>query len=268
MSNQVCSNGYSSSVRTAGLRFICGVVACAMLITFGDVMAQSSGGSGGSGKKIVEMQCIKCHGTGEYGSPKIGDRAAWIPRMKYGVDALVLSAIRGHGGMPARGGMAALTDPEVREAVIYMFSQGIVTVTGPAPAPVVATGPNYKIVDGMDIYLGVATAESIREHHVKGDPERSMHKGVPGRKDSYHVNITLLDRKTKAAIADALVEVKVADPVMGGETKTLELMAFNHAISYGNYFRMPGKDPYTITVHIRRPGISRVIETRFDYRHH
>lgn len=262
MSNQVCSNGYSSSVRKTGSLFIWGVLACAMSITFGDVMAQSNGGSG---KKIVEMQCIKCHGTGELGAPKIGDRAAWIPRMKYGVDALVLSAIRGHGGMPARGGMAALTDPEVREAVIYMFSQGIVTVTG--PAPVAATGPNYKIVDGMDIYLGVATAESIREQHAKGYPERSMHKGVPGRKDSYHVNITLLDRKTKAAIADALVEVTVADPVMGGETKTLELMAFNHAISYGNYFRMPGKDSHTITVHIRRPGISRVIETRFDYRH-
>lgn len=262
MSNQVCSNGYSSSVRKTGSLFIWGVLACAMSITFGDVMAQSNGGSG---KKIVEMQCIKCHGTGELGAPKIGDRAAWIPRMKYGIDALVLSAIRGHGGMPARGGMAALTDPEVREAVIYMFSQGIVTVTG--PAPVAATGPNYKIVDGMDIYLGVATAESIREQHAKGYPERSMHKGVPGRKDSYHVNITLLDRKTKAAIADALVEVTVADPVMGGETKTLELMAFNHAISYGNYFRMPGKDSHTITVHIRRPGISRVIETRFDYRH-
>ena len=67
MSSQVCSNGYSSSVRTAGLRFICGVVACAMQITPGDVMAQSSGDVG---KKIVEMQCIKCHGTGEYGAPQ------------------------------------------------------------------------------------------------------------------------------------------------------------------------------------------------------
>lgn len=265
MNSQACINGYESSIGKAGRLFIWGILACALPGTYGDVMAQSNGDSG---KRIVEMQCIKCHGTGELGSPKIGDRTAWTPRMKYGVDPLVLSAIRGHGNMPARGGMASLTDPEIREAIIYMFSQGIVTVTGPAPAPVAATGPNYRSVDGMDIYLGVATAESIREQNVKGDPERSMHKDVPRRKDNYHVNITLLDRKTKAAIADALVEVKVADPVMGGETKTLELMAFNHAISYGNYFRMPGKGTYTVTVMIRRPGISRAIETRFDYRHH
>ncbi len=121
MSSPMCINGYSSPVRTAEFLFICGVASIAMPVTFGDAMAQ---GSGDSGKKIVEMQCIKCHGTGEHGAPKIGDRTAWIPRMKFGVDPLVLSAIRGHGDMPARGGMAALTDPEVREAVIYMFNQG------------------------------------------------------------------------------------------------------------------------------------------------
>lgn len=264
MKGQVCINSYESLFRKAGQLFIWVVLACAMPGTYGEVMAQNSEDGG---KRIVEMQCIKCHGTGELGSPKIGDRAAWIPRMKFGVDAMVLSAIRGHGNMPARGGMANLTDSELRSAIIYMFSQGIVTVTGPASAPGAVNSPNYKIIDGMDIFLGVATAESIREQHAKVDPERSMHKGVPVRKDSYHVNITLLDRKTKAAIADALIEVSVADPVMGGETKKLELMTFNNAISYGNYFRMPGKGAYTITAQIRRPGVPLVIEARFDYRH-
>lgn len=263
MSDQIFIKQYLSSTGKSGRLVLCGVLACMVPITFGDVMAQSRTHSGES---IVEMQCIKCHGTGEHGAPKIGDRAAWIPRLKYGVDALVLSAIRGHGNMPSRGGMAALTDPELREAVIYMFSQGIVTVTGSAPAPAEATGPNYKIIDGMGIYLGVVSADSIREQHAKKDQERLMHKGAPARKHSYHVNISLLDRRTKMAIADALVEAKVVDPVMGDESKRLELMAFNNTISYGNYFRMPGKVPYKITVQIRRPG-SRVIEAQFEYRH-
>lgn len=81
-----------------------------------------------SGKDIVQAQCVKCHQTGLRGAPKIGDRAAWIPRGANGMDALVRSAINGHGGMPARGGMADLTDAEMRDAVIYMFNQGI-TVT-------------------------------------------------------------------------------------------------------------------------------------------
>jgi cytochrome c5 len=39
-------------------------------------------------------------------------------------DGTVRSAIHGHGNMPARGGMADLTDPEVRAAILYMFNPG------------------------------------------------------------------------------------------------------------------------------------------------
>ena len=75
------------------------------------------------GEEIVRIQCSKCHQTGVGGAPRIGDRAAWIPRAKHGMRALVRSAITGHGGMPARGGMADLTDGEIRTAIIYMFRQ-------------------------------------------------------------------------------------------------------------------------------------------------
>ena len=74
-----------------------------------------------SGEEIVNAQCVKCHGEGKGGAPKIGDRDAWIPRLKDGLDNTVRSAIHGHGGMPARGGMADLTDAEMRSAVIYLF---------------------------------------------------------------------------------------------------------------------------------------------------
>ena len=77
-----------------------------------------------SGKEIVETQCVKCHGTGVGGAPKIGDRAAWTPRVKQGLDTVVASAIHGHGAMPARGGMPDLTDVEMRSAVVYMFNAG------------------------------------------------------------------------------------------------------------------------------------------------
>jgi len=77
-----------------------------------------------SGKAIVEAHCVKCHKTGVDGAPKIGDRAAWIPRGANGFEALVRSAINGHGGMPPRGGASAYTDAELREAVIYMFNEG------------------------------------------------------------------------------------------------------------------------------------------------
>jgi cytochrome c5 len=79
-----------------------------------------------TGEQIVEMQCVKCHKDGVGGAPKIGDRSAWIPRLKPGLEVVVRSAINGHGGMPARGGMANLTDTELRSAIIYMFNKGAV----------------------------------------------------------------------------------------------------------------------------------------------
>ena len=77
-----------------------------------------------TGKQIVEARCAKCHETGTGGAPRIGDRDAWIPRLKGGFDLVVRSAINGHGGMPARGGMANLTDAEMRNAITYMFNKG------------------------------------------------------------------------------------------------------------------------------------------------
>ncbi len=77
-----------------------------------------------SGPQVVKAVCSQCHETGKNGAPRIGDRAAWIPRLNQGLDSTVRSAINGHGGMPPRGGKANLTDSEVRNAVIYMFNPG------------------------------------------------------------------------------------------------------------------------------------------------
>ncbi len=77
-----------------------------------------------TGEQIVNAQCSKCHQEGVGGAPRIGDRDAWIPRLKNGLDVVVRSAINGHGGMPARGGLANLSDAEMRDAITYMFNKG------------------------------------------------------------------------------------------------------------------------------------------------
>ena len=74
---------------------------------------------------IVKTQCVKCHGEGVGGAPRIGDKDAWIKRASLGLDSLVRSAIHGHGGMPARGGMADLSDAEMRAAIVYMFQTSV-----------------------------------------------------------------------------------------------------------------------------------------------
>ncbi len=66
-----------------------------------------------TGEQVVQATCGKCHQTGEGGAPKIGDRAAWRERAKGGYKAVLRSALKGHAGMPARGGMAELSDVEI-----------------------------------------------------------------------------------------------------------------------------------------------------------
>ena len=220
-----------------------------------------------TGEQVVQAQCSQCHLTGAGGAPKIGDRAAWTPRLGQGLDAVVRSAIKGHGGMPARGGLADLTDAEMRSAVIYMFNPTSGTAKAPAAAVPAVPAANRHVVGGMEVYLGVTSADSLRTQHQKADAEAKMHGGIPRGTGYYHVNISLIDSDTKAEIADAQVEVTVGDPVMGVETKKLDLMAFEKSISYGNYFRMPGKDPYSIEVRIRRPGAPVPVSTKFSFRH-
>ncbi len=78
-----------------------------------------------SADAVVNSQCIECHGSGKKHAPRIDDREDWTKRASKGLDALVLGAIRGHHGMPARGGRADLTDAEFKNAIFYMFTKAV-----------------------------------------------------------------------------------------------------------------------------------------------
>ena len=217
-----------------------------------------------SGKQVVQAQCVKCHETGVGGAPKIGDRAAWAPRLKSGLDDLVRSAIKGHGGMPARGGMADLGDPEMRNAVLFMFnpdSERATALQATGPAPV--RDNNRITIEDVEIVLGIQTADAIRAL-PKAAMESSMHGGVPSGAGNYHINVSLYNSASHTPINDAQVEVRVEALGMGGETKKLEAMNVNNATSYGHYFTMVGKGPYWVIVRVQKTRSSGWLEARFQ----
>jgi cytochrome c5 len=194
-----------------------------------------------SGEQIVKSQCAGCHEKGLHGAPRIDDRAAWVPRLKNGLDATVRSAIKGHGAMPSRGGISDLTDTELRSAVVYLFNPAGPPPKAPEPPPLAA---NQRIVDGIEVFLGM----------------KPVKQGVQ------HLTITLRDAKSHAAIGDAQVEVSVTNPVMGTDSRKLDRVSAGGAVSYANEFRVSGREPHVINVKVRRPGNLKVIETRFDYK--
>jgi cytochrome c5 len=72
-----------------------------------------------SGEEVFKAQCTTCHTPGAAGAPKLGDAAAWAPRIKTGFDTLLHSALKGKGAMgPQSGG--DFEDLEIARAVVYM----------------------------------------------------------------------------------------------------------------------------------------------------
>jgi len=75
------------------------------------------------GGKVYQTVCVACHGSGLVGAPKLGDKAAWKPRLAQGLATLYEHAVKGIRAMPPKGGNASLSDDEVRAAVDYMAGQ-------------------------------------------------------------------------------------------------------------------------------------------------
>ena len=84
---------------------------------------------GRTGEAVYNGPCKVCHLAGVAGAPKLGDKAAWAPRIAKGIDDLVDTSIKGgaakglNPGMPPKGTCMDCTDAELKAAVEYMVSQ-------------------------------------------------------------------------------------------------------------------------------------------------
>lgn len=76
-----------------------------------------------SGDAVYNVSCAACHGTGAAGAPKLGDAAAWAPRIAKGMDTLLGNAIKGLNAMPPKGLCMTCSEAELQAAIEYMVSQ-------------------------------------------------------------------------------------------------------------------------------------------------
>jgi len=152
----------------------------------------------------------------------------------------------------------------MRRAVLKMiFMVFAAPVAGIGALVHAADAEREKQVDGMRVYLGVLPSELLGPKSVAP----GEHRGVPKGRGYHHVLIALFDLTTGERITDVEVSARVEDV---GRTvsneKRLEAMLIARAVTFGNFFAMPGRDPYSIHVKIdrHRYGVS---EVTFHYRH-
>ena len=85
--------------------------------------APAAAADAGKGKQVYDTTCMACHATGAAGAPKVGDKAAWAPRIAQGLDTLHTHAVTGIRAMPPRGTCAACSDDDLKAAVDYMVGE-------------------------------------------------------------------------------------------------------------------------------------------------
>jgi len=76
-----------------------------------------------TGEQVYNASCLACHSTGVAGAPKVGDQAAWAPRVAKGLDGLTATAVSGINAMPPKGTCADCSDQELKAAIEYILSQ-------------------------------------------------------------------------------------------------------------------------------------------------
>ena len=76
-----------------------------------------------SGEQIYQQSCQACHATGAAGAPKLGDVAAWAPRIAAGMDSLLANATNGLKAMPPKGLCMSCSSDELQAAVEYMVGK-------------------------------------------------------------------------------------------------------------------------------------------------
>jgi cytochrome c5 len=98
--------------------FVLGTLGVISLIAAGSVFAATA-------EETYKSSCSTCHDAGVANAPKLGDKAAWAPRIKQGKDALYKSALQGKPGtaMVAKGGFANLADADVKAVVDLMMAK-------------------------------------------------------------------------------------------------------------------------------------------------
>lgn len=125
---------------------------------------------------------------------------------------------------------------------------------------------NFKVADGVEIYLGILPAE-VSLGHPKAHTESEMHGGTPTGENNIHLIVALFDKATGKRITDANVTAFIKQSNLEGKSRHLESMTIANTITYGNYFVIGSAGTYRIILQIRRPNKPGVINAEFIHEH-
>ncbi len=118
----------------------------------------------------------------------------------------------------------------------------------------------FKLVNGMAIYIGVVPAEMLAGHNAS-----NMHGGVPIGNIRLHLTAAIFDEKTGKRISNAKIKAQIFSVPEKTGFRELEPMEYGKVLVYGNYFSLDALGPYMIRLHIEHKSLQVPIEVEFQY---
>lgn len=163
-----------------------------------------------SGEDIYASTCNACHGNGIAGAPKLEDKAAWESRLSGGFTALVASAIKGKGGMPARGGDPDISDSEMELTVSHMIKKAGIELVAKSAANTSAPAESSDAVATAAVDAASAVAETTEETLPAADEPVAVAAAETVVEEAEAVVETVTDNASdaKEAVVEAVTEVK------------------------------------------------------------
>jgi hypothetical protein len=136
-----------------------------------------------------------------------------------------------------------------------------------ASTSIASSSSENVVVDDVIIYYAVLPAEMLRGYPA-GSDEGRMHGGVPNGRHVHHVQIALFDSQTNTRITDARVSATVSEAGLAETRIELEPFVIGDALTYGAYFEFSNLTRYQIDIRAVLPDSGRVIEHKFEFKHH
>ena len=153
------------------------------------------------------------------------------------------------------------------KSLAVVLAVALIWVLGVTASASAQDSDNYRVAQGLGVYLGVLPAAMVRGY-LPHSPEATMHGGVPAGSHEHHIIIAIFDTATGQRVENAAVTMTVsATGQIGEHSVRLDPMAIAGTITYGAFVNFPGTDRYDIAVDITVPGRSNPVDVDFKYDH-
>lgn len=167
-----------------------------------------------SGEEVVKAVCSACHAAGLMGSPKIGDKGQWAPRIAQGYETLISHAIKGIRMMPAKGGNPDLTDGEIANAVAYMANQAGANFKAPVAGAATVVAVSATPVPAATSVTPVVAKPSTDKELAK------TKKAAPAKSEATAKSDTFVDKVAEIAPQPAEKTEAAKEPAKEEPVKT------------------------------------------------